>query len=94
MFSLKDEGFEYSKTKLKTEVIDIHNLEEGFPQLRLRFTFDFCSGTFSHEVTWSNHGIETVLSQLENLHLSGEISAIEPDISFSYQKMEGNLYTL
>lgn len=33
MFSLKDEGFEYSKTKLKTEVIDIHNLEEGFPQL-------------------------------------------------------------
>ncbi|MEK4443558.1 MULTISPECIES: hypothetical protein [Niallia] len=93
MFSLKDEGFEYSKTKLKTEVIDIHNLEEGFPQLRLRFTFDFGSGTFSHEVTWSNPGIETALSQLENLHLSGEISAIEPDISFSYQKMEENLYT-
>ncbi|MEI2366851.1 MULTISPECIES: hypothetical protein [Niallia] len=30
---------------------------------------------------------------MENLHLSGDITAIEPDISFSYQKMEGNLYT-
>ncbi|PAD81619.1 hypothetical protein CHH57_18935 [Niallia circulans] len=93
MFFLKDEGFEYSKTQLKTEVIDINNLEDGFTQLQLRFTFDFNSGAFSHEVTWSNHDIELIVSQLENLRLSGEITAIEPEISFSYQKMEKNLYT-
>lgn len=32
-------------------------------------------------------------SQLENLDISNEISAIEPDISFSYRKLEENLYT-
>lgn len=92
MFFLKDEGFEYSKTQLKIEVIDIRNIED-FIQLQLRFTFDFSFETFSHEVTWSNHDIEAVVSQLENLHLSGDITAIEPDISFSYQKREENLYT-
>lgn len=39
MFFLKDEGFEYSKTQLKIEVIDIRNIED-FIQLQLRFTFD------------------------------------------------------
>ncbi|MEK4749388.1 hypothetical protein NST77_17785 [Niallia sp. FSL W8-0177] len=68
MFFLKDDGFGYSKTQLKTEVIDIHNLEDGFTQLQLRFTFDFNSGAFSHEVTWSNYDIESSSVQIGKSH--------------------------
>lgn len=93
MFSLKDDSFEFSKTQLKTELIDKKKLDNDYTQLRLNFTFDFKIGSFSKDVTWSNHDIESVASQLENLDISDDISAIEPDISFSYRKLEENLYT-
>ncbi|WP_144463791.1 hypothetical protein [Siminovitchia fortis] len=94
MILLKDVNYEESKTKLTTEIIRKNVVEDGITQVELKFVLNFGFGSVSRNITWTNYDIETVLSQIENIDGVGEISALEPDLSFFYTEVEQDQYLL
>ncbi|WP_301107485.1 hypothetical protein [Sporosarcina sp.] len=87
---LKDCSHEFSETAVVHEVFALGEPEGTLFEIEFRLTFSYGFLEYGHNFVWLNEDIETLLVQLNEIgeEASGNLSALSPGVSFSYERYE------